>query len=428
MKKLLLLFILTFFLRPLILDSAESALPLTLGQRYQLSAEAGTLYTFFSSIPKNPNLYGETLTYADKDLLQVKGSLKPNQPIEIKSLILNNDLIPVFALTDGTYLAASRNVIFDDIVLERSPHSQTYWTSEEMTIYKEPYVLGTASLPNKLPGYQPVKVINKARTQHGTYLEIEGQGWVEQEALSSLDNRIDKVQALLNKKYNKPNYGIYIKQLATQKTAGINQDQDMYSASITKLPILYYVEEQLQLGKVSLADRLLYTEEINSFKGSYDASGSSKMSLTADNKDYSVEELLQYVAQNSDNVASNLLGYYIANQYDKTYQKEIAILAGRPWQMTDKKASAKMAGRVMEGLYYQNSPILEKLSETDFDNQRISKDINSRVAHKIGDAYDYKHDVALVYSDSPFVLSIFTDKASYDEITAIANDVYEILK
>lgn len=50
------------------------------------------------------------------------------------------------------------------------------------------------------------------------------------------------------------------------------------------------------------------------------------------------------------------------------------------------------------------------------------------MAHKIGDAYDYKHDVAIIYGDTPFVLSIFTDKATYDDITAIADDVYAILK
>ena len=54
--------------------------------------------------------------------------------------------------------------------------------------------------------------------------------------------------------------------------------------------------------------------------------------------------------------------------------------------------------------------------------------IDVPVAHKIGDAYDFKHDVAIVYTDSPFILSIFTDKEGYDKITSIADDVYGILK
>ena len=82
----------------------------------------------------------------------------------------------------------------------------------------------------------------------------------------------------------------------------------------------------------------------------------------------------------------------------------------------------------MEAIYNQNGEIISYLSSTDFDSTRISKDIDVQVAHKIGDAYDYKHDVAIVYADQPFILSIFTNNASYDDITNIANDVYSILK
>ena len=82
----------------------------------------------------------------------------------------------------------------------------------------------------------------------------------------------------------------------------------------------------------------------------------------------------------------------------------------------------------MEAIYHQGGFVLDSLKETRFDDQRIPKDIPVPVAHKIGDAYDFRHDVALVYTDSPFILSIFTDKASYDDISQIAKDIYEILK
>ena len=86
------------------------------------------------------------------------------------------------------------------------------------------------------------------------------------------------------------------------------------------------------------------------------------------------------------------------------------------------------AGTLMEAVYRQNGDIITYLSSTDYDGERISKNIDVPVAHKIGDAYDFKHDVAIVYADSPFILSIFTDKEGYDKITSIADDVYGILK
>ena len=39
-----------------------------------------------------------------------------------------------------------------------------------------------------------------------------------------------------------------------------------------------------------------------------------------------------------------------------------------------------------------------------------------------------RHDTAIVYTDSPFVLSIFTKSSDYDTISKIAKDVYEVLK
>ena len=96
--------------------------------------------------------------------------------------------------------------------------------------------------------------------------------------------------------------------------------------------------------------------------------------------------------------------------------------------MKEKNASAQMAGNVMEAIYQQNGGIIEALSQTRYDDQRIPKDIPVKVAHKIGDAYDFRHDVAIVYTDSPFILSIFTDHSDYNTISEIAKDIYEVLK
>ena len=147
-----------------------------------------------------------------------------------------------------------------------------------------------------------------------------------------------------------------------------------------------------------------------------------------DDKNYSLENLLKAVAQNSDNVATNILGYYVANQYDKAFQKSVDKAAATSWNMDKKELTARAAGTLMEAVYRQNGDIINYLSSTDYDGERISKNIDVPVAHKIGDAYDFKHDVAIVYADSPFILSIFTDKEGYDKITSIADDVYGILK
>lgn len=106
----------------------------------------------------------------------------------------------------------------------------------------------------------------------------------------------------------------------------------------------------------------------------------------------------------------------------------MTVLSGENWDVTDKLASAKMAGQVMESIYNQNGFVLESLSKTSYDNQRIAKNISVSVAHKIGDADEFKHDTGVVYTESPFIISIFTKNSDYDTISKIAKDVYEVLK
>ena len=239
---------------------------------------------------------------------------------------------------------------------------------------------------------------------------------------------MEKVQELLNSKYKKADFSIYVKQLDTGKEAGINPDQQMYSASVTKIPYLYYAQEQLNNHTISLDKKFKYTAAVNDFAGAYDPEGSGSISKSANDKEYSVQDLINGVAKESDNVAHNILAYYTSNQSDSKFQNTIEKIAGKKWDVESRQASARMAGNVMEAIYEQNGMIIDALSQTNYDNQRISKNINVKVAHKIGDAYDFKHDVAIVYADSPFIIAILTNNSDYDTISKIADDVYGVLK
>ena len=77
-----------------------------------------------------------------------------------------------------------------------------------------------------------------------------------------------------------------------------------------------------------------------------------------------------------------------------------------------------MAGKVMEAIHNPKWICIGSLNlKTDFDNERIAKGVSVKVAHKIGDADEFKHDTGVVYTDSPFILSIFTKNSDYDTIS-----------
>ncbi|EHI70485.1 serine hydrolase [Streptococcus ictaluri] len=428
MKKLLTVMLMTFFLTPLTVISTEKSMAFSNTTLYQLRQDVVTANTYYHSLPINPNLFQETEVYTDPELTVVQKRLEPNKELKLKSLLINAHQIPVFELTDGTYLEASRHIVFEDVMISESKTNMTAWAQKKMTVYQEPYVLGVKEANVSFDFGQKLSVQKTAQTQHGTYLYVDGKGWINDLEVSMTDNRMLKVQEMLTQKYQKENYSIFVKQLNTQASAGINADKRMYAASISKLATLYHVQKQLNQGKIRKDKALKYLDKVNHFYGDYDPSGSGKISKTANKEEYSVETLLKAVAQQSDNVATNILGYYICHQYDQSFMNEVRALTGSNWDMEERILSSRAAANMMEAIYYQNGEIISYLSDTEFDNQRISKNITVPVAHKIGDAYDFKHDVAIVYVDTPFIISIMTDQASYDDITNIADDVYTILK
>ena len=416
----------TFLVTQPLSDSSQVQVPLTADSSY--ASQIGTQDHFFVSIPSNPNVYQPIVTYSDPELSQKIGEIKPDTPFTVDQLFVNDQGKSVFKLSNKQYILADQDQIYEDSILELTEEKKTMWLTSSFTVYDQPLVNGAKSKKTSLTPYSKVEITKTAKTLKGTYLEISGQGWIAKDELSATDNRIEKVQAILNQKYNKDGIAVYVKQVDTGKTAGIHEDQEMYSASIAKLLYLYYTQKEINENYVDLQTPLKYIKEVNDYPGAYEPEGSGSISKTPDDKDYTVADLINRVAKESDNVAQNILGYYVTHQSDKEFQKVTNKIAGKTWNVETRMASPKMAGNVMEAIYQQNGGIIDALSETRFDDQRISKDIPVKVAHKIGDAYDFRHDVAIVYTDSPFILAIFTDHSDYETISAIAKDIYEVLQ
>lgn len=426
MQKKLLVWLLPVLFVWQVVDSTEIPFKLTAQEEYELTQ---TVYDqYFQTIPQNPNVFQTETLYSDLELTDVAGQLQPNQAFSITDVAVNSKKELVFQVDNTSYILADTSKLFADVVLAENLVEQTYWTNKNVVVLSSPIANQAKEVKTDLKSYQAVNVSKIATTPLGDFAYIADKGWIAMDNLSTVDNRMEAVQDLLTQKYSKNNIGIYVKQLSTGQSAGLNQDKVFYSASIAKLPILYYVQEQINAGQVDLTTKVKYTAESMVFPGAYVVGGSGSLSKTPDNKEYSVEELINKTAKESDNVASNLLSYYVTYQFNDDFYQNITAITGSKWDMFTRETTAEVAGKMMEALYEQEGYVLESLISTQFDNQRISKDIAVPVAHKIGDADDVKHDVAIVYAESPFVLSIFTDKSSYDEITQIANDVYGILK
>ena len=373
MRKFLVVLLLPAFIITSRVVSTEKQLPYSSQEIYYLTESD---YGFYYKEPlESPMVYGETAIYANEDLIKESGKLTPGTTFKIVEWRLNKQGVPVFKLDNHQFILADKRLVYDQSQVQTQ--NRQVWLEPGFVIYNSPY--DTKEISSSLSPYQRVTVDRALFAEGQEFLHIDQVGWVSKEFTSEEDNRIQKVQEVLSNNYQNENYSIYVKQLSTGKEAGVNEDSKLYAASILKLAYLYYAQDKINQGKY-------------------------------------------------DNVAHNILGYYVTNQSDGAFKEKMSTIMGEDWDVNDKLTSSKMAGKVMEAIYNQNGFVLESLSKTNFDNQRIAKGVSVKVAHKIGDADEFKHDTAIVFTDSPFVLSIFTKNSDYDTIAKIAKDVYEVLK
>ncbi|MCH4177123.1 MAG: serine hydrolase [Streptococcaceae bacterium] len=380
------------------------------------------------------NLTAETETFSqlNQNTATTQENIEKGSIIPIQELTVNNQGIPYFKTTNGTYIEASQTLqAIDPSATNNFTSNPNYLkTKQKLIAYSDKDL---SQNPKEISNNSLLEieaiVINQnqqpvLKTKDNLYLSAEAKLY---EVIS--DIKIYRVQELLNQKYNKANLGIYVQRTAGGEIATINANKEVHAASTGKLPEIYYTQKLLNEGQLKLSDQWLYKTEVNDWNGAYEASGAGVISKTADNKQYSVQSILEKTCQSSDNVGANFLGYYATQKYNTDFQKTINQIVGTQWDVATKKTTAERNAKMMLALYQLGGESLDYLSQTDFDNQRISKNIDVRVAHKIGDAYDYRHDVGIIYANEPFVLSITTaNNTDYDVISNIADDIYAIMK
>lgn len=333
-------------------------------------------------------------------------------------------------LTDDAFLKTS-----SDILKISKPSSQVFYTVVETHVFYKPLTAYDNLVYDTLSAGVKVKVDKTVTTNFGDYYRVlfdDGTtGWIDAKNATSQNPKLEKVQVLLNQKYNKPSYSIYVKDIDSGFTAGVNPSQKMYSASLSKLPILYWAQKQVNQGIANLNNQLVYSEQVNGWTGAFQPEGTGLLPKVADNQSYSLLDLINRTAKDSDNVASNMIAYYETKQFSADFQRDITAISGEPWNPVGREASSEMVGRVLAALYDEGGNAFDALVGTDYDADRIPANLPKtlKVAHKIGTAYEFNHDAAVIFTDSPYILVIeTTNSTDSTELAGISKDIYEVMK
>lgn len=244
---------------------------------------------------------------------------------------------------------------------------------------------------------------------------------------ASTKSKIKRVQDLLNRKYRSGNYGIYVTSLIDGETAQINGSKTFMGASTGKLPVLYYTQKMINEKKLNPNKLYTYTDQINRMTYSYMRGGAGILQTKRLENQYSLYTIMDWTCKYSDNQGANFLGYYGANKYDQKMRNEISRVIGRRWDGI-RYVTARENSLLLKEMYHNGGNVLNYMSNTTYDKQRLPKYLPVRVAHKIGDLYGYAHDCGIVYTNKPYIISVMTNNSNYETISKLSKEVYKIMK
>jgi len=251
---------------------------------------------------------------------------------------------------------------------------------------------------------QVVKILR----QEGSWLLIDtwlGAKWINPDSRMPMDTEIAKLDAFM-KTYGST-LSVYYENHETGYVYSHNDEQVYFGASVIKAPYALFVYELAEKGLTNLSEKLVYQE--SDFWG---ASGSiQKMKFgTA----LTVQTVLQHVIRESDNAGLRMLSRRYGKEPFKKFVAGLGVDANRITSVAGATMSAHDAGLYAKAIYQylESGGQYSQQFKTDLMSTVAPSKIVSDfpIAHKYGWAQKSFHDMAIVYSDSPYTLVIMSER------------------
>ncbi|MEK7543398.1 MAG: serine hydrolase [Patescibacteria group bacterium] len=241
-----------------------------------------------------------------------------------------------------------------------------------------------------------------------------------------------KIQELVNNRLK--NYSVYVKDLNSPFTMGINETIIYTAASINKVPIIAALYYYAGKGEIDLDERItIQTRDIQDF-------GTGSIRYDPPGMVYAIKTLAKLAIEQSDNTAAYVLGTYTVG-LDKV-QALMDQWGLTQTDMLNNKTSNHDMSILFEKIYKgeltnaaSTQEILAFFKDTDFED-RIPALLPKTVAvyHKIGNEIAIMHDAGIVTDGKTiYYIGIFTNDITDEEetkkiITQVSKLVYDYLR
>lgn len=210
-----------------------------------------------------------------------------------------------------------------------------------------------------------------------------------------------------------------------------NENNEYFAASVIKSAVVLYVYELYVDGKIDL-------NEILTYQPAHYVAGTGSLQYQKYGSKYTIRELIAKTIIESDNVAYTMLCYRIFNSNIRTYWKEKGATTFWYGNNIWGRVNSKDGALYMKELYRfldRHPELKDEILDYYFKSatRLINlKNNNIGVAHKSGWTSAAIHDMAIVYNEQPYVLSInslmgYNDfRAFFSKASNLINEFHEL--
>jgi len=243
--------------------------------------------------------------------------------------------------------------------------------------------------------------------------------------------RVAQVAAKLNLEMTIRNFlgneiskvGIVFYDLSSGIMISINGDKTFTAASTIKVPLTMIIYDKVAAGTRKETDTLRFSEK--SREG-----GTGILQGKDLSSPIQISTLVENCIKYSDNIAANMLITSMDfNQFKNEEDSKLGITTNHSNNEITALGAFNALKKLNDGANNGDigySKIISLMKQTIF-NDRISNNIaNSIVAHKIGNYGSNVHDIGIIYTKKPYILTVYTNglRNANATISGISDIIY----
>ncbi len=334
-----------------------------------------------------------------------------------RRLVISTTVLSIIAIIMAIYLVLNRENVTEVL----GPGAATQSSETQLGKSSEPGAASIGTVSNSTSANtaadpsstEPSDSTSSNGSENDKGVVTQAHGYLPKVGSVTPSGKMEELKKIITDYTSKlpGRYGVTFIDLATGEMVNVNDQIEYIAASTSKLPINMLLFKDIEAGKVTLEDKLVYKKEDLEY-------GTGIIQNSPFGTEYTVREASKLSIRKSDNCGVNMIIRQVGIENVRQY---ILGIGGKIYYGKRHRSCPYDMALVAQDLYkhyLENEEVygelINNLENTDWKDRidaKLPKDI--KVAHKIGNQTKTANDVGIVFGTHPYVLSIMTEEVDF---------------